>query len=208
VSWPREKLIRSHPWRSEVLSRGERAPSPHRQLVSRRQSRPGNARGIAREKPSLCVFQSSVARPISSWMRELGAVLPRWHPDCFCSRRLLPPGNLADAIRWRAGAQIFGQPGPTINRLFVSRRARHRLRAGCVRRAGTKLMSLLALYNLLSGKSSSLPLQSVWEALSRGLAMGRLIYSLAEPPPNQNDSNLGPSKSTRKGSKSGASLSA
>jgi Tol biopolymer transport system component/DNA-binding winged helix-turn-helix (wHTH) protein len=144
------------------------------------------------EKPSLwrvSVFGGSPRKLMDA--AELGAVSPDGTQIVFVR------GDFCHQEIWQMqsdGGQarkIFGQPGANYQSVVWSPDGHGIAFVQVVYVSGWHEVDVsLGIYNLLSGKSSSL---LSTERLGGALAWtrdGRLIYSLAEPPPNQNDSNL------------------
>jgi Tol biopolymer transport system component/DNA-binding winged helix-turn-helix (wHTH) protein len=144
------------------------------------------------EKPSLwsvSVFGGSPRKLMDS--AELGAVSPDGAQIVFVR------GDFGHQEIWQmqsGGGQarkIFGKPGANYQSVVWSPDGHGVAFVQIAYLSGWHEVDVsLGIYDLASGKSSSL---LSTDRLGGALAWtrdGRLIYSLAEPPPNQNDSNL------------------
>jgi Tol biopolymer transport system component len=89
--------------------------------------------------------------------------------------------------------RILGQPGENCESVVWSPDG-HRIAfvRAAYRRGWEEADVSLGIYDFRSGKSTYLFSNGQLRSALAWSPDGRLIYSLAEPPPNQNDSNLGP----------------
>lgn len=144
------------------------------------------------EKPSLwrvSVFGGAPRKLMDDG--ELGAVSPDGSQIVFVR------GDFGHQEIWQMqsdGGQarkIFSQPGGNYESVVWSPDGHGVAFAQVVYHFGWhEVDETLVIYNLLTGKSSSLLSTDRLRGSLAWTRDGRLIYSLAEPPPNQNDSNL------------------